>query len=495
MKTILIQFAILTACTLPATSLTIHVPMDAESIQAGIDLAEAGDTVEVACGVYEEFHLEMKSGIVLRSSTGDPDCVTVDAMEKGYCISGVDLDGSTVIEGITFTKADEFHGGAGRFTDSALSILSCVIYDNRSESQGGGIYFKESRPRIVDTLFKNNIAGEGTGGSAICFDEYSHVDIQGCRFIENGHHQQGCWGTIAVTNGSCGRIGGSYFEGNRTIKGGGIAVHDAYRLLIEDCIFYDNYGWAGGHAVSLNKCRGVFSGCTFVANDGYIGSTVNLELGSYEVESCSFVGNIASGGGNLGLAEDAYVSIDKCLIAESIQGQAVYQDWLDDPPQITCSNFFGNPAGDWTSVIWELLGVDGNISEDPLFCTSLDYRSFLQPESPCLPDNNDCGLMGAWGACGSLTRDGFRACASPNPFNPNTRIEFTLEQSSHALVELFDISGRRIAVLMDERVAPGRQVLEWTGADQLGGPQSSGVYFCRIQAGEAEEILKLILLK
>ncbi len=495
MRKTLTRLSILMLCAVPANSLIIHVPTDAPSIQAGIELAERGDTVQVACGIYEEFHLEMKSGVTLRSGSGDPECVTVDAMDKGYCIRGVGLDGSTLIEGITFTHADEFHGGAGRFTESSLTIRNCVIFDNRSESPGGGLFFSESRPRIEDTLFMNNIAGAGTGGSAICFVNDSHVDIQNCRFIENGHHQQGCWGTVAVTSGSRGRIGASLFERNRTINAGGVAAHDSGRLLIEDCIFYDNYGWAGGHAISLNKCRGTLLGCTFVANDGYSGSTVLLDLGVHRVESCSFFGNVVSGGGNIGITEEAYVEIDKCLIAGSIQGQAIYQYWLDDPPLISCSNFFGNPAGDWTPVILELLGVDGNICEDPLICTTFDYRPFLQPDSPCLPDNNDCGLMGAWGACGSMNREEFAASAAPNPFNPSTRIEFGLEEPAHAVVEIFDISGRRVATLLDEHAGPGRITLDWNGRDELGRDRSSGVYFCRIRAGEGSEIIRLVLIK
>jgi len=65
------------ALTLPADAVIIHVPADQPTIRAGIDDDAYGDTVLVACGIYNEHSIVMKSGVCLRSATGQADCVTI----------------------------------------------------------------------------------------------------------------------------------------------------------------------------------------------------------------------------------------------------------------------------------------------------------------------------------------------------------------------------------------------------------------------------------
>jgi hypothetical protein len=67
----------------------------------------------------------------------------------------------------------------------------------------------------------------------------------------------------------------------------------------------------------------------------------------------------------------------------------------------------------------------------------------------------------------------------PNPFHGTTRIEFTLAMAGHATLELFDISGRRIALLLDAEMQQGDHAALWD-ASHL----PAGTYYCRLTVGE-----------
>jgi len=84
----------------------------------------------------------------------------------------------------------------------------------------------------------------------------------------------------------------------------------------------------------------------------------------------------------------------------------------------------------------------------------------------------------------------------PNPFNPATRIRFNIPGMNPADVKLFifDITGREIASIVNEKLEPGEYETEWNATSF-----SSGVYFCRLSvtggAGEFTSTKKMVLLK
>gem|GEM_PF-3036769 len=78
----------------------------------------------------------------------------------------------------------------------------------------------------------------------------------------------------------------------------------------------------------------------------------------------------------------------------------------------------------------------------------------------------------------------------PNPFNSTTTIQFDLPTVSLASLKVYDILGRVVAVLVDERISPGEHTVRWEAA---GMP--SGVYVARLQAGSAVRSTKLVLLR
>ena len=78
----------------------------------------------------------------------------------------------------------------------------------------------------------------------------------------------------------------------------------------------------------------------------------------------------------------------------------------------------------------------------------------------------------------------------PNPFNPSTTIKFELPKSSHVTLSVYDILGRQVSVLINERRDAGLHEVKFDAASL-----ASGVYFYRLQAGSYVQTRKLLILK
>ena len=78
----------------------------------------------------------------------------------------------------------------------------------------------------------------------------------------------------------------------------------------------------------------------------------------------------------------------------------------------------------------------------------------------------------------------------PNPFNPSTRIRFALPGQVHVHLTVYDLLGRKVAVLVDE-VRPGGWHAVTFNADRL----SSGVFFYRLEAGGSIQTGKMLYIK
>lgn len=85
--------------------------------------------------------------------------------------------------------------------------------------------------------------------------------------------------------------------------------------------------------------------------------------------------------------------------------------------------------------------------------------------------------------------------AAPNPFNPETRIQFELLRPGRVRLDVFDVAGRLVTTLVDGPVPAGRHATSWNGRDARGRPVGSGVYVARLWSGGAARLLKLVLVR
>ncbi|MFQ5485275.1 MAG: T9SS type A sorting domain-containing protein, partial [Desulfobacterales bacterium] len=78
----------------------------------------------------------------------------------------------------------------------------------------------------------------------------------------------------------------------------------------------------------------------------------------------------------------------------------------------------------------------------------------------------------------------------PNPFNPVTTIRFHISIHSKVTLTIYDVIGREIATLVDNRITAGPHEVEWNAKGV-----ASGVYVYQLRAGAFVESKKLILLR
>ncbi len=119
---------------------------------------------------------------------------------------------------------------------------------------------------------------------------------------------------------------------------------------------------------------------------------------------------------------------------------------------------------DSTGTLYDLYVV--RLGTDTLFRTGVDREGDLLPEAAVLAQNY------------------------PNPFNANTLIEYNLPSQSPVTIDIFDLLGRRIETIVDEKQEAGHHSIIWDGKDK-----SSGIYFYRIKAEDKCQTKAMMLLK
>jgi len=114
----------------------------------------------------------------------------------------------------------------------------------------------------------------------------------------------------------------------------------------------------------------------------------------------------------------------------------------------------------------------------------VNYSGYLVSQSP--------GAVG--GESPSVTRPQLGQNV-PNPFNPTTRIAYTLASAEDIKLRFFDSQGRAVRTLVDGRREAGEHAVTWDGRDDSGQPLPSGVYYYELVGAALSEARKAIILK
>jgi len=83
----------------------------------------------------------------------------------------------------------------------------------------------------------------------------------------------------------------------------------------------------------------------------------------------------------------------------------------------------------------------------------------------------------------------------PNPFNPSTKVAFSLDRNGPASLRVFDTRGRLVRTLVNESLAAGAHTVTWHGDDNQGRSVASGVYFYRLETDDKVASKRMLLVK
>lgn len=82
----------------------------------------------------------------------------------------------------------------------------------------------------------------------------------------------------------------------------------------------------------------------------------------------------------------------------------------------------------------------------------------------------------------------------PNPFNPSTRISYSVPEKARIQLIIYDIRGRKVRTLIDDIQTSGVKTVIWDGTDDSGSSVSSGMYLYRLGSGPRSETRKMALI-
>jgi len=381
---------------------TIYVPEDEPTIAEGLQVASAGDTVVVSCGTYYEHAIDLKSGVTLVSAAGVADCVTVDAEQIDRVFRCEGADGSTRLVGFTaihgYPQDDGLGGGGLYCVDSDLAIENCVFAWNRASRGAGMRCDSGSSPKITGCVFlENNDGLSGSHGGGMECSPGSSPTLTDVDFIGNFVWDSGggmwCEGASPVLIGVRFVDNWAYNE-----DGGGMLCELSDPTLV-GVEFTGNRAWDGGGLYASECPFFEISGCTFLGNVADArGGAIRLDGGSSPLlMGTTIAGNKALQGSGIFCHWDCHPQLSNCIIAFGETGGAAH--CFPDAGcsiTLTCCDVYGNDGGDWVGCIAGQSGVDGNLSEDPLFCNMGGGDLTLRGDSPCAPGHSGaCGLIGA----------------------------------------------------------------------------------------------------
>ena len=456
------------ACTSIVHATTITVMQngsgDFAQIQPALDVVASGDTLLIGPGEY-----------FLSNPTEIP----------GYAWD-VDVFASIPVAELTIigAGASETVIGPRQFIGSTETF-----------SPKGLVWLDGDELRVSGVTFRNCYDGIHTTNAPIF--------ISDCQFIDNFN------GIIWKTGGTGGRISRSHFEAS--IPGGPDGIDllgDGSDIVVEDCLFDGTKVLIEGlESISVLRCEirnmvvglQVENGTHCTIDDCMIFNCVNVGVSVWGNSTICEIQNSEISGGGVAVAANSFCRLIASNVVLSVGYWGVFE--LSNANEAEVSNCqlipgsgpairsyrhpsYGEVVHDLRNNFWGTIDGDEIRSlildgiDDPYNTSTVMFEPFVGDlSSTDIPKPLD-----------SLS-------VHPNPFNPRTTISFSIGYPQNVELSIFDMTGKRIALLADRSFQAGPHSIDWQGKDLHGRAAASGSYLLRMITDEGVQSEKMMLVR
>jgi len=318
------------------------------TLSGAVAAAPPGSIILIRPGIYNET-VDITKDLILIGT--DPDQTAILDGEHRRPLLRIQSSVTCRVENLTFRNAAAHSGAAAYLTSGAVAdFINCTFHDNLARHDGGAVLVgdAESWAEFVGCHFQRNRAFENAGAVGVVAG--AEATLRACTFYAN------------AADGI----------------GGGVANFSRALLVVEDCLFIENQGLAGG-AVQVSDSPARIAGNTFFQNASVGGASV-------------FIHDAAG---------NHVVDVTNNIFAGDVAGAGLR---IPEAARRGCNLYSDNLAG---ARLNGALGPD-ELMADPHFC---DFRSLdltLRRNSPASGLRSECGRIGSLDV-GCL--EGFEAAA------------------------------------------------------------------------------------
>ena len=378
----------------------------------------------------------------------------------------------------------------GSVAYSSVTMRNVIIQNSVSDLFEAAGYVTGIDVTLDNVIIKNNTNTHNSDAGIVGIFQIqanNFLNVNNCQFINNNS---------AIQNG-----------GGASVRF--YAMSDSLLTIIDNCLFANNSNGNSSRNFRSNGKKLLVNNCTFANNIGGDDFTTTLSAS----ESVDIINNIFASNTQAYAVQygGASLNIDNSLFSNSVNNisftNGEYPTYLGDRNLYESDPLFvgGDPA---INSYYQLSGDEVNGYSPVIDAGSSDF-SFM-------PDWYEVSEFDLWGnprifgsrvdmGCyeypgytnnhnSDILENRLTASNYPNPFNPETTIEFNNPVQGQVSVNIYNLKGQLVKNLLQDNLSQGVHKVIWQGRDSNDKQVSSGVYFYKISSGNNKSVTKKIIL-